>query len=251
MTVAFGVDIGRRHDLTVIEVWEQVGDDSPAYLRLLRPLSDTPFDEQQDAISALAERHNPDIVAGDENGIGMETMERLRRRLGCTVLPVATGSEKVRAEMVGVSYNYFTSGRVRVPGKYRRVLEEFANIRKEISPAGRILFRDSPHGDLAWSAMLALYGLAWAIGADGAIGDANALLSGPAPRSAVPGVDLPRLRPGVIQASRVDGSSYPIKVPTESCDECARVFHSKVLVANHKALDHAPPLDDEEDEDDE
>ena len=41
----------------------------------------------------------------------------------------------------------------------RQVIDELANIKKIISPAGNVMYKDNPHGDIGWACLLALWGV--------------------------------------------------------------------------------------------
>jgi phage FluMu gp28-like protein len=171
MTLAFGIDIGRVHDATVIVVAEDK--DGKVYIRKVTPLRNEPFNEQEADIGKLSEALGPDIVAVDSTGIGLEMSERLKSTLNVLVLPVPF-TEATKAELIGVVYNDITSHKLVIPRRYSIVAEEFANIRKETTAAGNVVFRDSPHGDVAWATALASYALRH-VGGVFLVGDAKEL----------------------------------------------------------------------------
>lgn len=171
--------MGREHDLTAlvaVELMDQearplyrLGEreaysvspagDGNAYVRLVRTMARTPFPRQMDAIGALIESRRPHVVAVDATPMGMHMYDILAQRWGGSVL-ACKFTEAEKSDMIGAGYDFYTGGRLKVPDKYRVVLEEIAAIRKEVTEAGRTVYRDDPHGDIAWACLLALWALA-------------------------------------------------------------------------------------------
>jgi phage FluMu gp28-like protein len=156
MTRAFGIDIGRVHDATVIVVAEDK--DDKVYIRKVIILRNVPLPDQEVRIRRETEAYGPEAVAIDTTSIGRHMSDILKSDLGPIVLSVPF-TEATKAELVGLAYEHFTARKLVIPRRYSMVAEEFANIRKETTAAGNVVFRDSPHGDVAWAAALAFYAL--------------------------------------------------------------------------------------------
>jgi phage FluMu gp28-like protein len=157
--ISVGIDVGREHHLTAVVVVERPTEDGPAFVRIVRTMSKTPFPEQMETIIEILEARNPDVVVVDATPMGMHMRDLLQRRYGGSVIGL-NFTDREKAEMIGAVYDLYTGGNLKVPDKYRIVLEELAAIRKEITEAGRTVYRDTPHGDVGWATLLAAYGLA-------------------------------------------------------------------------------------------
>ncbi len=157
--ISVGIDVGREHHLTAVVVLERPSEDGPAFVRIVRTMSKTPFPEQMETIIAILEARKPDVVVVDATPMGMHMRDILQRKYGGSVIGL-TFTDREKSEMIGAGYDLYTGGNLKVPDKYRVVLEELAAIRKEITEAGRTVYRDAPHGDVGWATLLAAYGLA-------------------------------------------------------------------------------------------
>jgi len=156
VTVSIGVDVGREHDLTVIAVVEQV-EGGDVWLRAVRSFANTAFQAQEDAILEYHRRYRPARIVVDATGIGAELAENAHRKIGRVEEMKVT--DAVKAEIMGRAWDLFMEGKVKVPLKYRAVVDEVGYIRREQTPAGNVVFRDDPHGDAGWAFLYALRGL--------------------------------------------------------------------------------------------
>lgn len=254
MVVAGGIDIGREVDKTVITTAQQEDEKSVAYVRHLKVLARVPFPEQQSWMRRVARQFRWDIAVVDATGIGLETAERLKMTLPCTVWDFKF-SDTTKPELMGVAYAYFTGGKVKAHPKHRQLLVEFQNIRRETTPAGNVVYRDHPHGDLAWSGALALYGLKRMVG-DVGVADLSGIFRPYEARRALsrapPGIDASTLTVAPkdqIIGEREGGRRYLIRLPDQRCPDCARVFMEAKWLELHRKVDHGwiPPAPTEED----
>ncbi len=152
--VYVGVDIGRRKDLTVISVLEEVGD--VFYLRKLEVLKKLPFSEQFriiDHIASYARR-----IAVDETGIGMQLAEELRRKHGSKVIPVYF-TARAKEELAEKLKAKFQDRLIRVPPD-RDLREDLHSVRRSITASGNVRYEGSSsdsHADRFWSLALAVH----------------------------------------------------------------------------------------------
>ena len=154
--ISIGVDIGRERDLTAFVLVELL-DDNQVWIRRAITLRQTPFDAQEAEIRRWKETHNPNAIVIDKT-YNPQLAENMKSEYPFLVTEFGF-TEQSKAELVGRALEIFTAGRLRCPMRYRMILEELSFIRKKITPAGNVVFRDSPHGDLGWACLLALWGL--------------------------------------------------------------------------------------------
>ena len=154
---SIGMDIGREHDLTALVGVGQT-DDGHVWIYDAMTLQRTPFPVQQAEIRKWNEAHHPIAIVIDKTGIGTETAERMQSEFPYIVQPFAF-SEQSKAELIGKAWSLFTAGKVHCPTKYRMIVDEISLIRKETSVAGKTLYRDTPHRDVGWACLLAIWGL--------------------------------------------------------------------------------------------
>ena len=156
--ISLGVDIGREHDLTALVLVESLAaKDSEVWIRKADTLKQTPFHLQEEEIRHWKERFDPKAIVIDKT-YNPQLAENLHAEWPFLVTEFGF-TEQSKADLMGKALELFTSGHVRCPRRYRTILEELSFIRKETTPAGNVVFRDSPHGDLGWACLLAMWGL--------------------------------------------------------------------------------------------
>lgn len=152
----YGMDIGRRHDLTVIWLLQEVGD--VAWTRAVIEMRRMPFAEQLAWAKAIME-HLP-IRRGciDETGVGMMLAEELQRRFGQTKAEAVTFTNKVKAELAEDLRPKFQDRLIRIP-KGHEIREDLHSIRKTATAAGNVRYEGERtadgHADRFWSLALA------------------------------------------------------------------------------------------------
>ena len=154
--ISLGIDIGRERDLTALVLVEET-ETGEVWIRKAHTMRQTPFHLQEAEIRRWKESHNPSAIVIDKT-YNPQLAENMRNEWPWIVHEFGF-TEQSKADLIGKAIELFTAGRVRCPQKYRTILEELSFIRKEITPAGNVVFRDSPHGDLGWACLLALWGL--------------------------------------------------------------------------------------------
>jgi phage FluMu gp28-like protein len=159
-----GVDIGRKHDLTIAWLFEKVG--GVLWSRLLKVMKGVSFDTQEKEICNLIEggclpspgSRAPSPVpvrrcCVDQSGLGMMLAEHLVQKYGSIVEPVQfTASLKERlAPLVKQAFEERT---VRIPDN-REVRADINSVKRFITLAGNVRFdaehTDRGHADRFWA----------------------------------------------------------------------------------------------------
>jgi phage FluMu gp28-like protein len=153
--VYLGVDIGRRHDLTVISVLEKVA--GRYYLRKQEILRKLPFSEQFkiiDHLTAYARK-----VAIDETGIGMQLAEELAKKWGDLKVIRVYFTNKAKEELASRVKAVFEDKIISIPPD-KDLIEDLHSVKKTLTPAGNIRYEgetQDSHADRFWSLALALH----------------------------------------------------------------------------------------------
>lgn len=149
-----GIDIARRHDLTVIAVLEKIS--NTLYLRKLEILQNLPFSEQFkiiDHISAFARK-----VAIDETGIGMQIAEELERKWGDKIIRIYF-TNRIKEELAERLKVAFQDRVIRIPPD-NDLREDLHSVRRTVSDAGNVKYEGSTqdsHADRFWAIALSVY----------------------------------------------------------------------------------------------
>lgn len=150
-----GVDIGRKRDLTVMWLFEKVGD--VMWSRTLLTLKGQTFDSQEkafDDLMALGVRRS----GIDASGLGMMLAERAQKKYGTNVEPVQfTG--QVKEKLAPRVKQAFEDRLVRIPDN-RDVRADLNAVKRYVTPAGNVRFdadrTERGHADRFWALALAL-----------------------------------------------------------------------------------------------
>lgn len=152
-----GRDIGRRNDLHVITVLEEVGDVLWERERIEQKRAT--FAEMDEAFDEVMRKYRVARACIDQTGMGEKVVEDAQRRYGSRVEGVLfTSSSKLIMATGGKEA--FEDRRVRIPmgdAKYRADLHK---LRKVASPTGAPRFvaeRDDDHADRTWALFLGLH----------------------------------------------------------------------------------------------
>lgn len=152
-----GVDVGRRHDLTVIWVVSRSGDSFRT--EAVFSLEDTPFEEQKRLLAAILRTRRVVGCCIDEQGIGMQLAEEMKQEFPGVVEGVSfTNAWKAEAAYrVKVAME---SENLWLPVD-EEIRDDFASIERDITEEGRVKLsapRNScGHGDRFWACCLALH----------------------------------------------------------------------------------------------
>lgn len=149
-----GVDVARRHDLTVIAVLEKANE--TLYLRKLEILKEKPFSEQFNVIDHFS--YFARAIAIDETGIGMQMAEELQKKWGEKVIPVYF-TAKVKEELAELMRIKFQDRLIKIP-EDPELREDLHSVRKTLTQSGNIRIEGSTkdsHADRFWAIALGIY----------------------------------------------------------------------------------------------
>lgn len=153
-----GVDIGRRNDLFVIQVLEQIGD--VLWDRERVELKRATFAEQDSALDEVMRRYRVGRVCMDQTGMGEKPVEDAQRRYGSRVEGVLfTGPNKLVLATAGKER--FEDRTVRIREGDVALRSDLHKLRKVASATGAPRFvaeRDDDHADRTWAIFLAIHG---------------------------------------------------------------------------------------------
>jgi len=156
-----GIDIGRKHDLTVIwafavreHVMESLG---------MLELAKMPFREQFDWASNVICQRCVRRCAVDASGLGMQLAEELVTRFGDHTVEACTLSGPFKEQIASRMRNRFIDRLIHIPVD-ERIRNDLHSVRKTVTAAGNVRL-DAPreegsHADRFWAAALACHAAA-------------------------------------------------------------------------------------------
>jgi len=151
-----GIDIGRRHDLTVCWTVDRIGD--VCWTREVLVLSRMPFAEQMQALETRIA--TCDGAAVDATGIGAMMAEELARKFGTYRVEECQFTASFKTEIMTNLRRIFEDKGVRIPVS-RAVREDLHSLQKITTASGAIRFAapssDDGHADRSTALALALY----------------------------------------------------------------------------------------------
>lgn len=151
-----GIDIGRKHDLTVCWTVDKLGD--VCWTREILVLSRMPFAEQMQALETRIAQCDGSAV--DATGIGAMMAEELARKFGTYRVEECQFTAPFKAEIMTNMRRVFEDKGVRVPIS-RTVREDLHSLQKITTASGNIRFSapssDDGHADRSTALALALY----------------------------------------------------------------------------------------------
>ncbi len=152
-----GVDIGRRHDLFVIQVLEMVGD--VLWDRERIELKRATFAAQDEALDDVMTRYRVGRACMDQTGMGEKPVEDAQRRYGSRIEGVLfTGPNKLVLATAGKER--FEDRTIRIREGDVPLRSDLHKLRKVASATGAPRFvaeRDDDHADRTWAAFLAVH----------------------------------------------------------------------------------------------
>ncbi len=153
-----GVDIGRKHDLTVFWIVEKIG--MVFFTRKIVELKNTPFTEQQRVFYNLIKLPGMRRVCGDESGLGMQLIEQAKEKYGNYKVEGVTFTGPMKESLAYPLRTAFEDGNIRVPMS-DKIRADMRSIKKTITTAGNIRFDadrgPGGHADRFWAVALALH----------------------------------------------------------------------------------------------
>lgn len=153
-TFFFGMDVGRKHDLSVLVIIEKLGD--VCWVRRIQELARASFSLQEQAIAdacALCLRG-----CLDATGIGLQMAERMKERFGGRIEPVEF-TLQVKQDLAVRAKRMFEERRIRIPD-HPALRRDIGAVKRLITPAGNVRFdadrTEAGHADRFWALALAL-----------------------------------------------------------------------------------------------
>jgi phage FluMu gp28-like protein len=152
-----GIDIGRKRDLTVIWVVQQIGD--VFWTRAVIPLEKTPFPDQRDFIRRLFASIKPARVCIDYTGMGGPIAEDLQQTFGSATVEAVTFTNQVKSDLAMRTRKLAEDRRIRLPID-NACRNDLHSVKKVVTAAGNIRFdaerTKDGHADRFWALSLAL-----------------------------------------------------------------------------------------------
>mgnify|MGYP000600640931 FL=1 len=153
-----GVDIGRRHDLFVIWVLEEVGD--VLWTREIITRRGASFAEQDGLLDDVFRRYRVLRCCMDQTGMGEKPVEDARRRHGSGRVEGVLFTASSKLALATVGKQAFEDRRLRIPQGDEALRSDLHKLQKVASPTGAPRFvADSDsggHADRAWACFLAV-----------------------------------------------------------------------------------------------
>ena len=150
-----GVDIGRKRDLTVIWLWEKVGD--VFWTRMVRRLFRESFAVQREILFTYLPFVRRCCI--DATGLGMQLAEEATMRFG-TRAEAVTFTAAVKEDLAVSLRRRFEDRQVRIPGD-REIREDLHSVKKYVTVAGNVRFdaerTEAGHADHFWAAALGVH----------------------------------------------------------------------------------------------
>jgi phage FluMu gp28-like protein len=153
-----GVDVGRKHDLTVMWLDEKIGDTS--FTRRLIEMRNETFDAQEAELYQLLALPNLRRACIDSSGIGRQFAERAQQRFGTYKVEPVTFTGPVKEELAYPLRASFEDRTNRIPSS-EFIRADLRAVKKETTASGNIRFTadrgKNGHADRFWARALALH----------------------------------------------------------------------------------------------
>lgn len=153
--IYIGVDIGRKRDLTVIWLWEKLGD--VFWARMIKRLFKAPFRLQQDILSLYLPFARRCCI--DATGLGMQLAEEAIEKYGSKAEAV-TFTNAVKEDLAVTLRRRFEDRQLRIPID-RDIREDIHSVKKFTTAAGNIRFdaerTELGHADHFWAGALGVH----------------------------------------------------------------------------------------------
>jgi phage FluMu gp28-like protein len=152
-----GVDVGRRHDLTVLWLLERVGD--VLWTRMVREMKDAPFAAQREVLHALIKMPGLKRCAVDSTGIGAQLAEEAQAA-GRGRVEQVSFTASVKEDLALTLRRAFEDRALRIPAS-PEVREDIHSVRRTVTSAGNLRFEAARggrgHADRFWALALAVH----------------------------------------------------------------------------------------------
>lgn len=153
-----GVDVGRKHDLTVIWVNELCG--GRFMTRKLIELKNIKFSEQENIIYPILALPNMRRACFDASGLGMQLAERAQEKFGNYRVEAVTFTAQTKEALAYPLKAAFEDRNVRIPFA-PEIRQDLRGIKKETTAAGNVRFcgdrGTNGHSDRFWALALSIH----------------------------------------------------------------------------------------------
>lgn len=154
-----GIDIGRKHDLTVLWVVEELGD--VRYTRHVETLRGMPKSQQEAILWPWIERC--DRVCIDQTGLGIGWVDDAQDKFGSYKVEGVTFTPRSKEEMAYPVRGAMEDRRLRIPYD-PHIRADLRSVSKQTTSAGNVRFtaerNKDGHADRFWALALALHAAA-------------------------------------------------------------------------------------------
>lgn len=150
-----GVDIGRKHDLTVFWLWEKIGD--ILWTRMVKKMHRTRFRQQRDFLYELLPKVRRCCI--DSSGIGAQLAEEAQEKFG-SIVEAVTFTSAVKEDLAVTFRRKFEDRLVRIPID-REIREDIHSVKKFTTASGNTRFdaerTEFGHADRFWAGALGVH----------------------------------------------------------------------------------------------
>ena len=179
-----GFDVGRRNDLSVIWVVEQIG--PMLFTRAVRILEKMPFRAQREVFDQYMQHPRMRRACIDETGIGMQLAEEAVHDYGRYRVEPVTFTSAWKEEAAYELRRQVEEKTIIVP-QAQALRDDLHSVKKSVTTAGNLRFEVSGstdgHADRFWAAALACHAVS------DYSGPTRATSRSVSPRSSIPGMD--------------------------------------------------------------
>lgn len=160
-----GNDIGRRNDLSVFWVIENVGD--VLWTREIVRMKNASFSSQDDELNRLVGKYRPQRICMDQSGMGEKPVEDAIIKYGAHRVEGLLFTGPVKQDLAFELRRRFEDRQVRIPAD-QDIRKAHHAVKKTVTVAGNIRFdadrTDKGHADEFWAHALAVHGASDPIG---------------------------------------------------------------------------------------
>ncbi len=153
-----GVDVGRRHDLTVIWVLEKIG--GYYFTRRVIELKNTRFSKQEEILWPLIAHPKTRRCCIDSTGLGMQLAERAQEKFGTYRVEPVTFTPSVKEELAYPLRAVMEERSLKIP-LTKEIRADLRAVKKETTSAGNIRFTADTgpdgHSDRFWALALSVH----------------------------------------------------------------------------------------------
>jgi phage FluMu gp28-like protein len=152
-----GVDIGRREDLTVFWLIEEIG--PMTFTRKVKVMEKAPFRAQWDVLTSFLDHPKMRRACIDETGIGMQMAEDAEHEYGAHRVEKVSFTSSVKEELA-YEFRRRVEEKTLVLPESQKVREDLHSVRKSVTSAGNLRFQvqgGDGHADRFWAGALSCH----------------------------------------------------------------------------------------------